>query len=594
MMANSNSESIFSAIRKLNKILSRREKLKSLLAVALSPITWSLEIVTASALVMLAAAMANPQSGIKYLSKIGITQVPAEKVILVIASICGISYLIKSFVGVLEVFVQNRVIQSVNYAFKERLIYKYTNMDYETYLKRSTSFIMSVINHDSDVMFSSGMLALAVITSEAFVFMFLLGMVIYMNPSLSLSLFLIITTLSFILYKYILPIFYGWGSKLQFYGLKTTDSIMNICHGFKEVILFSKREYFAEQYNQYALEKTKIMAASNSANNGPRYIIEAVFVNLFVFSVIYLSLGASHPEKMLATLGGYLYLGFRLMPGLNRMFGQINIFKSTIPYINRVYDEFNNELIESNFINEPAFCFKDSIKLTEIDFAYRGETKPVLKNISLEVKKGECVGIIGSTGSGKSTMVDLMLGLLSPQRGQILIDGIYHVNTIQWHKKIGYVPQSFFLLNDTVRANIAFGIPQDEVDDERIWHVVKQAQLYDLVINLNDGLDTVVNERGMRLSGGERQRIGIARALYPKTCEVLIFDEATSALDYETEAKLMDAIYALTSEYTIIMISHRLSTLKKCNIFYQIKDASITKLAKKEFMMTLSQDSVAV
>ncbi len=222
-------------------------------------------------------------------------------------------------------------------------------------------------------------------------------------------------------------------------------------------------------------------------------------------------------------------------------------------------------------------CVK-SINFKNVNFRYQNAEKNALTGVNFEIKKGECIGIVGETGSGKSTLVDLLLGLLRPNGGEILVDDAYPVNSYQWHKKIGYVPQSLYLVDDTIEANIAFGEMSSNVNQDRLNKVIQDAQLSKFIKQLPNGAKTVVGERGVRLSGGERQRIAIARALY-RDPEVLIFDEATSALDNVTEARLMKTIQVVSKDRTVIMIAHRLSTLKDCDRVVEVSAGQIVKIS---------------
>ena len=282
---------------------------------------------------------------------------------------------------------------------------------------------------------------------------------------------------------------------------------------------------------------------------------------------------------MISLLSRYLYVGFRLMPGLNRIINHTSNFKSVIPSVNRVHQEYVNIVSKNSFEDVSEFKFNESISFIKVHFKYLNTEKNALSNINLKIFKGECIGVIGATGSGKSTLIDLLLGLLRPTSGKVLIDEKYQVNALQWHKIIGYVPQSVYLTDDTIEANIAFG--DHNIDQSKLNSAIESAQLSKLISSLPNGVKTMVGERGIRLSGGERQRIAIARALY-RNPEVLIFDEATSALDSKTETLLMKTINTLSKERTVIMIAHRLTTLKNCDRIIELDRNQIKSIKKYE------------
>ena len=522
-----------------------------------------LEVMTATVIVVFAQVLNAPEIGLKYLGKIGFSAyLSPGRVVFYMAIIVGFVYLIKNLIAVAEVFFQNFSIQKMNCNSKNKLLHRYAEVDYGFYLTRNSSFGMAVVGGDTEVMFSSGMVAVASILSEGVLFLALIAMVIYMNPSLALIIFAIGGAVSLGVVNGILPRFYRFGEKLQETGLRSSQNLIQFFHAFKEIVLLGKRESFINAYEFHFSKQSNIQAIQASINALPRMVIEVLFMGVFVTAIAYLCLDQEAPSQMIGVLGGYLYIGFRLMPGLNRIINQLNVFKSVIPFIERVHKEYTIIAVKDSYINVPNFQFNKNIKIENLSFQYINTEKDALSNVSLKIQKGECIGIVGETGSGKSTFVDLILGLLKPYRGSLLVDEIYPVSSYQWHEKIGYVPQSIYLIDDTIEKNIAFG--EEKVNAARLHTAIHAAQLGSFMEALPQGLKTVVGERGVRLSGGERQRIAIARALY-RNPDVLIFDEATSALDNDTEARLMDTINAVSKDRTVIMIAHRLTTLKDCD-----------------------------
>lgn len=555
--------SLLLTLKKLRELLNRKDKLQWLAIVMFALTSAILEVVAAALIVVFAGAMTNPESALHYLNRFGIHgDLSPGRVIFYIALSFGGLYLLKNIVVAIEVFFQNFSIQKMNYAFKNKMLHQYANIDYGHYLTRNSSFAISVIIDDIEQMFSGAMLAFAMIVSELTVFMLLCAMIIYMDPSLALILFLLCALFSFCLYKFLFPAFYRWGKKMRDTNMKSTEKLMQFFHGFKEIILFGKKESFITAYKVQAKEKASAQAIQAAANNMPRIIIEILFVGLFVFAIACMGLKHNNPQEMIGIMGGYLYLGFRVMPGLNRIINQINVFKLMTPYIERVHHEYFHTTAGTPLKDEKDFHFNKKISFQDVSFQYLNTDKCALSNISFDIQKGESIGIVGETGSGKSTLVDLILGLLKPTSGHISVDDSFTVSSFQWHQKIGYVPQNIYLVDDTIEANIAFGA--STIDAEKLQKAIRAAQLSNLIDGLTQGTKTIVGERGVRLSGGERQRIAIARALY-ETPEVLLFDEATSALDSATEARLMETINEIAKDYTVIMIAHRLSTLSRCH-----------------------------
>jgi ABC-type multidrug transport system fused ATPase/permease subunit len=580
------SPSIYSAILKLRSLLTREEKLKWVGIICFALMTSVLEVITASVIVVFAQVLNQPEVGQKYLSMVGFApNLSPARVLFYIAIIVGIIYLVKNLVAAAEVFFQNFSIQKINYQFKNKLLHRYAEADYGFYLTRNSSLGLAVVT-EVDLICSGGMLSIATILSEEIIFLSLVCLVVFMNPSLALTIFAITMIFGLLLSKIMFPQFYRWGQRLQDAGLNSGQNLLQFFHGFKEIVLLGKREAFIDAYKFHSLKKSQVQALQTATNTLPRLVIEILFVGVFVTTVAIMCLDHESPTQMIGLLGGYLYAGFRLMPGLNRIINMLNTFKSVIPSIERVYKEYTSVAAKENYVDVPDFAFQNSINLTGVSFSYLNTEKDALKNVSFEVKKGECIGIVGETGSGKSTLVDLMLGLLRPYKGAILIDAKHPVNSYQWHQKIGYVPQSIYLTDDTIAANIAFG--EKEVDVQRLNAAIDAAQLSKFIEQLPDGAKTVVGERGVRLSGGERQRISIARALY-RNPEVLIFDEATSALDNETEAKLMETIHSVSKNRTVIMIAHRLTTLKDCDRIVMMDGGMVRQITAYE---NLQKDNI--
>lgn len=571
-----NTPSILSAIKKLWALLTKEEKITWLGIVAFALCTSLFEIVTASVIVVFAQVLNGPEIGQKYLSMIGFRgDLLPGRIVFYIAIIVGGVYLIKNVVAAAEVFYQNFSIQKMNYRFKNKLLHRYAQSNYGFYLTRNSSFGMQVVSGDTEMMFSSGMIAIASILSEGVIFLCLIGMIVSMNPSLALVIFGVGIVLGLAIMKGLLPKFYRFGQRLQNASLFSAKYLLQFFQGFKEIILLGKRDYFINAYQYYGWEKSRVQAIQTAINALPRMVIEILFVGLFVASIAFLCLEHESPVQMIGILGGYLYAGFRLMPGLNRIINQLNSVKSIIPSIERVHHEYTAVSKKENYVDCPDLRFQSEIRLKNVCFRYLNTEKQALSNVSLTFKKGQCVGIVGETGSGKSTLVDLILGLLKPTDGSITVDDHYPVHAYGWHQKIGYVPQSVYLTDDSIAANIAFG--DTDIDDARLNSAIDAAQLRRFIDDLPSGAKTIVGERGVRLSGGERQRIAIARALY-RNPEVLIFDEATSALDNETEARLMETINAVSKDRTVIMIAHRLTTLKDCDFIVMMEGGAVRQI----------------
>jgi ABC-type multidrug transport system fused ATPase/permease subunit len=285
----------------------------------------------------------------------------------------------------------------------------------------------------------------------------------------------------------------------------------------------------------------------------------------------------SNVDEIVIVLGLFTAAAFRLMPSVNRVLSAFQNLRFALPAINNLYGEFTRITEHANKRNTHAeiLNFDNEIKLKNISFNYPGNETSVLKNMNITINKGATIGFIGTTGAGKSTLVDTILGLLTPTDGEILIDDINIQDNLRgWQNHIGYVPQHIYITDDTIRRNIAFGLSNEKINDDSIWESIRSSQLEEFINELPDGLDTILGEQGVRLSGGQRQRIGIARSLYHSP-DILVLDEATSSLDTATERDVMDTIKGLHGQKTIIIVAHRLSTVEDCDWLYRLEKGRV-------------------
>lgn len=570
--------SILSSVKKLRDLLTRKEKWQWGWIIAFALCTSVMELVTASTIVVLAQVINQPDIGLKYLNLVNLNwDLKPDQIIMYVAVVSGLVYVLKNLVATAEVFYQNFTIQRMNYQFKGKLLQRYAQTDYSYYLTQNSSYGFAVVSSDTELVFSYGMLPLASIVSESVILVCLIGMVIVMNPSLALIIFVIGASIALAIIRWLMPQFYRWGQQLQEAGLLGAQNLLQFFHAFKEITLLDKRNAFIEAYQRYSRQRTKVQAIQNATNAVPRMIIEVLFVGLFVMAILYMCLQQQTSKEMMGLLGGYLYAGFRVMPGLNRIINQMNNLKSAIPSIDRVHKEYHRVAAKEGCRDIHNFKFNECVTITAASFRYLNADKDALQDINLTINKGERIGIIGETGSGKSTLVDVILGLLKPYTGIITVDEVLPVCCYQWRRIIGYVPQSIYLVDDTIEANIAFGDNPEDIDQHQLNKAIDDAQLRRFIDQLPEGMKTVVGERGIRLSGGERQRIAIARALY-RNPQILVFDEATSALDNDTEAKIIETIDVVSQTRTVIMIAHRITTLKNCDRIIVLKAGKIDEI----------------
>lgn len=368
--------------------------------------------------------------------------------------------------------------------------------------------------------------------------------------------------------------------------------------GIKEVIVMHRQDFFVDRYERAFGRQQKALIGQTVASESPAYIIEAVCVAGLILTVSLRVYGGTDTTTFIPQLAAFAIGAFRILPSLGRITSSFNQIIYYVPSLNKTYENLKevraaeqemkeriylltekNEKQESKatVVEEKANCF---LEIQNIHWKYPTSEKEVLSGVSLHIRKGTSVALIGHSGAGKTTLADIILGLYRPQAGCIKYEGT-DIRTMseQWSSCVGYIPQSVYLTDDTIRNNVAFGV--DEPDDALVWQALEQAQLKEFVAGLPNKLDTIVGDRGVRFSGGQRQRVAIARALYYNP-PILILDEATSALDTETETAVMEAINSLQGNKTLIIVAHRLTTIRKCDVIYEITDGKAIERRKEE------------
>lgn len=380
------------------------------------------------------------------------------------------------------------------------------------------------------------------------------------------------------------------GENRRYYQKNLIQWLRQAFGGIKEIKVLNRESFFIEKYQKYQklyiiTARKKTLIASSS-----KHIVEVVaMTGLLLAIIVKINFGSSDTQAFLSQLAVFAVAAFRLLPSASRLNEGINNIVYAYPSVKMLYNDLREiESIEKNKeakIEKPIHVnelhIKDAIVCKNICFSYPNTDEKVLNDASLIIPKGMAVAFVGSSGAGKTTMADIILGILKPQAGQVLADDMDIFENIDlWHRQIGYIPQHIYLSDDSIRNNVAFGIKEDLIDEQAVASALRKAQLLDFAMGLADGLDTFVGDQGIRLSGGQRQRIGIARALYHDP-EILVLDEATSALDNETEAAVMDAVESLKGIKTMIIIAHRLTTIRNVDIVYEIAEGKITERVMK-------------
>ena len=495
-----------------------------------------------------------------------------------------VAFIVKNVFLYLEQKILYRFIYTNQFRTSERMMKNYIRRNYEYYLNADTSVIQRNITSDVNNMYAL-IQSLMLLISELIVFATLIALCVKESPLMTAFL-AVLLGVTLLLIKIVLkPVLYKAGKDNQDFYSGLFKWINQTVTGIKEVKIGGKEKYFSDCYIECGKGYVNAVQKYTLLSNVPRLIIEVVCIIAIVFYLLTIYLEGVDVSNVLETMGVFIMALMRLMPSANRINNCLNNISYFEPFFMGVSDNLQDEISDENSevasLERPKdkLEVKEKIELKNIKYKYPNSEVYVLDGASMDIPVGSAVGIVGTTGAGKSTIVDVMLGLLKLESGEVLADGKYTLsdeNYRKWLKNIGYIPQTVFMLDDSIRKNVAFGIPEDEIDENRIWEVLKEAQLDEFVKGLPEGLETGIGERGIRLSGGQRQRISIARALYEDP-EVLVLDEATSALDGDTEQAIMDSVNSLHGRKTLIIIAHRLQTIEKCDAVYRIENGKATR-----------------
>ncbi len=477
---------------------------------------------------------------------------------------------------------QNTFVARARNDMISRVMREFLNRPYEDYLGADIPTVFRITDSDIPRVFSL-MLAMLSMATELVVSIFLGAVLFFVNWQMTVLMVVVLLIMTLISTKLLKPKLNDIGRENQNTQSRIAKWRIQAIYGLKDVKVLNRQDFFIRNYYESGRVGANIARDYAVLNSVPRLMIETVFMATVILYILVYILRGGDATMLIPQLTAFGVAAIRIMPSANR----INTYMTEIAYnqysLDFVYENLTESMktdkamrAERAAIAGPELHLEKEIELKGITFAYPDSDVRIFESANMLVKKGQSVGIMGPSGAGKSTIVDILLGLLHVQAGEIMCDGSnIFSNYDSWLAQIGYIPQSIYLVDESIRENIAFGIDADRIDEDRIWQVMEEAQLADFVRTLPEGLDTTIGDRGVRLSGGQRQRIGIARALYHNP-EILVFDEATSALDNETEAAVMEAINSFHGKKTMVIIAHRLNTIANCDVIYEVKDGKIS------------------
>ncbi|WP_022765760.1 ABC transporter ATP-binding protein [Butyrivibrio sp. XPD2006] len=576
-------------ISKLKVLLDKKQKRQMVGIVILMLIGGVLESLGIAMIAPVMQVVIDPQkveeskilSGIYNLFNLSSTTQLAALIMVALILVFVIKNIFLYFMNV----VQLRFVYTNQFATSRRMMINFMQRPYEYYLNADTTVIQRNITSDVNNLYALILSCLQLI-SEIIVFVCLVAILLSQDAKMTLTIATLLVIVLLVIKYFIKPVMVKAGQDNQDYYSGLYKWIYESVTGIKEIKVAAKENYFINGYADCGAGYVNAVQKYNLYNSTPRLLIETIAIAGMVGYMLVVMLSGTSITTLLPQLTVLAAAAARLLPSANRINNYLTSIAYFEPFLDNVSDNLQSEIHdESISYNSDDYRVKTAvtklpvtktIRVEDITYKYPGTDKLILDKATMEIPVGKSVGIVGTSGAGKTTIVDVLLGLLEPESGRILADGVdVNTNYQGWLKNIGYIPQTIFMTDSTIRKNVAFGVPDDEIDDNKVWQALKEAALDEFVKELPEGLDTQIGERGIRLSGGQRQRIGIARALFEDP-EVLVLDEATSALDNDTEAAIMDSINRLHGRKTLVIIAHRLQTIEKCDMIYSIGEGKAT------------------
>lgn len=586
-----NIKSVLRIIKELSFIFNAKQKKRAYFVLLTIVIGSGFELLGVTAILPFVEAVTAPDTMMEnqYVQGLaGIFRIHSSNELLIWMGIgLIVIYIVKNIYILYSNYVQFDYSTRIEKELSIKMLHSYMSRPYTYFLNVNSSEIMRGCNEDIAGVYTILSNAFGIIAETVNVTV--IGIfLIYMDPVISLSVIglMVLAMLGIILF--FKPVMKRMGKKNMRAKQLKYKALYQTINSVKELYVMQRQDLFLREYDEAADSVRQTQKKYEFINSAPDRIIEGVCVGGLIGIVVIRLLTGVEMASFIPKLGAFAMAAFKILPSIGKISSRMTSVVYNLPMLENVYHmvETAEECDRIRAGRRKAagitkeIRFREKVSVDHISWKYENQNQPVLKDVAFEIRKGESVALIGESGAGKTTLSDVLLGLLQPQKGNVFMDGmdVYGMPEA-WAQIVGYVPQSVFLLDDTVRKNIAFGL--EVADDREIWYALEQAQLKTFVESLPEGLDTVVGERGIKFSGGQKQRIAIARALYNQP-ELLVLDEATAALDTETETAVMESIEALQGQITMIIVAHRLSTIRNCDKIYEVRNGAAVQRTKDD------------
>ena len=573
-------------IKKFLFLLSSHERKRAGLLLFMMLIMALLDMIGVASILPFIAVLTNPSLIDTNLILNNIFQVSTifgvesyQEFLFVLGIIVFVTLVISIIFKALTTYAQVRFVQMREYSISKRLVEGYLRQPYSWFLSRNSSELGKTILSEVGQVIALGMRPMLEVIAKAMVTIALITLLIIADPNLAMIVSVFLGGTYLLIFYFIRKYINRIGNERLKKNESRFKTIGEAFGAVKEVKVGGLEQVYSKQFSDSALTFAQTQASAQVITHLPRFILEAIAFGGILLIILFVMAQSGNFNDALPILSLYVFAGYRLMPALQQIYASCTAISFLSPSLNKLYSDLKENNIGALNENQDQgiLSLNKKISLRNIKYNYPNTSRAAIKDVSLDIPAKATIGLVGATGSGKTTTVDIILGLLEPQKGTLEVDSqiITNQNSRSWQRSIGYVPQYIYLSDDTIEGNIAFGIDPKDIDKEAVEKASKIENLHNFVIDeLPQNYQTTVGERGVRLSGGQRQRIGIARALYNNP-QLLILDEATSALDNETEQAVMDAVNNLSQNMTIILIAHRLNTVKNCDIIFKLDDGKL-------------------
>ncbi len=591
------------AFYKLNFILTREQKWYSVLVFFFSMISAVFEMLGVSILIPMINAFLEPETLAEqpyiapFVSRFHLQDTKQIVLFLCIAII--LLYALKNMYGIFYAWLSARFSYKILRELSVRILNVYMKQGYSFFVANNSALLLRGIGADVSSVY--------LIISNLFAFfnrcltlVCIIVLIVLVTPQLAFFLLGLVAACFLLTQLIFRKPMQKYGQTSREYGYRSNQASLEAIQGSKEVLVTNRQDYFIKQYEKCLTISNNASVKMSLGQQAPNYIIEAVTITGMLAAIAFRMMTSSNMLQLLEQMAILVTAAFRILPTVGGILGSINTFVYNAPALDAAYETLNlvkdlekNDQGDSVRVERedvPLKKFEKELSLSHITFSYEARNLTVIDDLSLTIKKGTSVAFIGSSGAGKTTLADIILDLLKPQKGKILLDGV-DIEELggRWNQIVGYVPQSIYMTDSTIRRNIAFGIDEGEIDDDKVWKALEMAQMKEFVKKLPEQLDAMVGEWGIQFSGGQKQRIAIARALYGDP-DILILDEATAALDTETETAVMESIDALQGIKTLIIVAHRLTTIRNCDKIYEIKGGKALERNKEEIFSDIMEE----